>query len=174
MRMTVIGSDNYNILKYHLLGVVHLSNYELIGKCGLYCGACTIYIAQRDNVSFRNKLASNFNCLPEQVKCNGCGSLSSECWGNGCDIVKCINTKGYKFCYECDEYFNNSCKKFDSLANRYFENSNVDLRSNLKMIEAGEIETWLEKSKSRFTCNSCKNPIVSGAKKCHHCNCDII
>ena len=145
---------------------------ELIGKCGLYCGACTIYRAERDNESFRKTIALKFNCLTEQVKCNGCGSLTNECWGNECKIVKCVDLKGYKYCYECNEYLNNTCERFTNLSNRYYKSS-VDLRDNLQMIKNGEVEGWLEESKKKFSCKTCGNPIISGASTCHQCNSNI-
>jgi hypothetical protein len=151
-----------------------MSELNLVGKCGLYCGACTIYRAQRDDQNWRNELASNFNCSPDKVKCNGCGSLTAECWGNGCKIATCVNAKGYKFCYECNEYKNNNCDKFSSLAKRYTERSSVDLKANLAMIENGETERWLEESKKRFSCKNCGNPVAVASTTCHHCNSIII
>lgn len=150
-----------------------MSEFSLVGKCGLYCGACTIYRAERDDQAWRSKLAERFSCSTEQVKCNGCGSLTSECWGRGCKIVICVNAKGHEFCYQCDEYRSNSCDKFSSLATRYSESSSVDLRDNLAMIQNGEVEKWLEQSVKRFSCKSCGNPIVAGSKKCHHCNVEL-
>ncbi|HYE09997.1 MAG TPA: DUF3795 domain-containing protein [Patescibacteria group bacterium] len=151
-----------------------MSDFNLVGKCGLYCGACTIYRAERDNQDWRSELASQFNCSSEQVRCNGCGSLTNECWGSGCKIVMCINSKGHKFCFECNEYKNNNCDKFSKVANRYAERSKIDLRANLMMIQNGETESWLEESKNRFSCRICGRPVVAGSKTCHHCNKDMI
>lgn len=150
-----------------------MSKLNLVGKCGLYCGACTIYRAEKDDQEWRARLASDFNCSIDQVKCNGCGSLTSECWGNECKIVKCVNAKGHEFCYECDEYKNDNCSKFTSLAKRYSERSNVDLRANLVMIQNGEVEKWLEQSEKRFSCKGCGKPTVAGSKNCHHCDTDL-
>lgn len=151
-----------------------MNDINLVGKCGLYCGACTIYRAERDNRDWRDELALGFNCSPEKVKCNGCGSLTNECWGSECKIVKCVNVKGYKYCYECDEYKSDNCSKFSSLANRYAERSNVNLKDNLTKIQNGETESWLAESKERFSCKSCGKPIAAASKKCCHCNSDIL
>lgn len=149
-----------------------MSDLNLVGKCGLYCGACVIYRAERDDQNWRSRIASNCGCTTEQVKCNGCGALGSECWGSGCKIVLCTKAKGYHFCYECDEYQNNVCDKFNKLFINYAED-NVDLRDNLARIQKGEVESWLEESRIRFSCKNCGNPIAAGYKQCHHCRCGI-
>jgi len=147
-----------------------MNSVELVGNCGLYCGACTIYRAERDDQGWRGKLAEKFNCTIEQVSCNGCGALTANCWGNGCKIVKCARAKGYNYCYECEEYKDNSCEKFANLYNRYLENSSIDLRNNLVMIQEGKIDELLARSSERFKCKYCLKPTVAGAKTCHHCN----
>lgn len=145
-----------------------MSEGHLIGKCGLYCGACAIYRAERDDQEWRSRIASNNNCSVEQVRCNGCGDLSSECWGNECKIVLCTRAKGVSFCFECVEYQNDSCDKFKSLADDYLT-TGVKLRDNLYQIQEGRAEEWLEESKRKFTCNACGKPLAVWTKKCHHC-----
>lgn len=145
---------------------------ELAGRCGLYCGACTIYRAERDSEELRNKLARDFKCEPDQVRCNGCGSLTPECWGNGCRIVACAEAKGFRYCFECPEYENGSCEKFEELAKDYL-GIGVGLRSNLERIMKGETGEWLKESEERFRCKACGKPVCAWSKKCHHCKNEI-
>ena len=37
-------------------------NRNLVGKCGLYCGACGIYRAYKDGGEYRQRLADFFKC----------------------------------------------------------------------------------------------------------------
>jgi len=143
---------------------------SLVGKCGLYCGACGVYRADKDDGEFLRKLAENFKCPPEKVKCKGCGALTETCWGNDCQIVQCLKTRGLEFCYECDSYRSDSCEKFGRLAQRYMK-IGVDVRKNLERIKRGEMETWLRESEQRFRCPTCAKPVpVYGTEgKCHHC-----
>jgi hypothetical protein len=149
-----------------------MNEKSLVGKCGLYCGACGIYRAQRDSEEWRNRIASNYNCMLEQVCCNGCGDLTSECWGDGCKIVLCTRAKGVSHCFECPEYESGSCEKFEDLSRSYLE-AGVDLRDNLVRIKEGKTEEWLEESRKKFTCKSCGSPIAVWNKKCHHCGDEI-
>jgi len=118
---------------------------NLVGRCGLYCGACGIYRAERDDQEWRARIAKSYNCSTEQVRCNGCNALTSECWGNGCKIVLCTKAKGINFCFECQEYIDETCDKFKNLADDYLS-TGVNLRENLLKIKEGKVEEWLRES----------------------------
>ncbi len=141
---------------------------SLVGKCGLYCGACSVYRGQRDDDESRNRIARNAKCSEDKVRCNGCGDLTNECWGYGCKLVVCSRTKGLNYCFECIEYQNNACAKHDKLSKAYLE-IGVDLRENLRKIESGLTEEWLKESAEKFKCSNCGQPISAWAETCHKC-----
>jgi len=150
------------------LGIPLTLEGNLVGRCGLYCGACTIYRAYKDDGEFRDRVAAYFKCPPEKVRCQGCQALTSECWGNDCKIVQCTTARGFSFCYECPQFDAKSCEKFEDVAKRYTED-NIDVRANLSRIKAGQVETWLNESRERFRCHYCRKPLPEGSKKCYHC-----
>ena len=141
----------------------------LTGRCGLYCGACSVYRAQRDDGEYLKGLAERFNCPPEKVRCEGCGALTPECWGYDCGIVQCSVAKGYRFCHECGEFEDRTCDKYEKLDKGYLENDNVDIRKNLETIKSGNINEWLKLSTERFRCPNCLGPLPTGATQCHNC-----
>lgn len=147
---------------------------KLVGRCGLYCGACGIYRACKDDGEFLKKLAESLKCPPEKVRCEGCGALTPNCWGYDCKIFKCIKSKGFDFCYQCNQYQNNSCEKFEKLAKGYLE-VGEDLRANLQRIRKDEIEEWLHESEEKYRCPACEKPLpVYGIKgKCYHCGASL-
>ena len=151
-----------------------LTNRNLVGRCGLYCGACGIYRAYKDNGEFLERLAKHFKCLSEKVRCEGCMALTLESWGYDCKIVQCLRNKGLEFCYQCNEYENKTCEKFEKLSERYLENGE-DIRANLERIKKGETEEWLHESEEKYRCPSCGKPLpVYGIKgKCYHCGIDL-
>ncbi|UCE29007.1 MAG: DUF3795 domain-containing protein [Candidatus Bathyarchaeota archaeon] len=144
---------------------------NLVGRCGLYCGACGIYRAYRDGGEFRRRLAEFFKCPPEKVRCEGCQVLTPECWGIDCKIVKCLNVKGLRFCYECADYESHTCKRFEKFSGEYLKEDDVDLRANLERIKTGEVDEWLEESERKFRCSHCGKPLPTNSfrKKCYHC-----
>jgi len=141
---------------------------SLIGRCGLYCGACSIYRAYKDDGEYLKRVAAYFKCPPEKVRCEGCQALTPECWGNDCKIVQCTKAKGVSFCYECPQFDDRSCEEFEDLAKRYMED-NVDVRANLLRVKTGQVEALVRESKERFRCEYCAKPLPEGSKKCYHC-----
>ena len=146
---------------------------QLVGRCGLYCGACNVYRAQRDDPEWRRRFAERFNCTVEQVRCEGCGGLTPDCWGFDCKILKCLRERGYEFCCECPDYEARSCEKHERIARGYAEDG-VDMRANLAMIKEGKLAEWLEAAAAQYTCKFCGGPTTEGAAKCHHCGREIV
>lgn len=147
---------------------------SLVGKCGLYCGACSIFRAERDDPEWRKRIARHFDCPAEKVRCRGCGALTPECWGYDCKFIVCLRERGYEYCFECPEYETRSCRKFEELSKAYLEEDGVDLRANLTLIKSGKVDEWLEEFKKRYTCRFCEKETVTGEKKCHHCNRELV
>ncbi|MCK4247085.1 MAG: DUF3795 domain-containing protein, partial [Methanomicrobia archaeon] len=52
--------------------MVTMINENLVGRCGLYCGACIIYRAYKDSEELRRIIAKDNNCKPEEIRCEGC------------------------------------------------------------------------------------------------------
>ncbi len=147
-------------------------NTDLVGRCGLYCGACSIYRAYKDSGEYQQRVAKFLKCPPEKVRCEGCQALTPECWGNDCKFVICLNTKGFEFCYECPSYEDHTCEKYEKFSKDYLKEDGVDLRANLARIRAGGVTEWLEESEEKFRCPYCDKPLSVGAlrKKCYHCS----
>ena len=48
-------------------------NPELLAPCGLYCGVCSIYRADKQkNEKLKQKLAKAYWCKLEEIECDGC------------------------------------------------------------------------------------------------------
>ncbi len=151
-----------------------MADKNLVGRCGLFCGACGIYRGYKDGGTYRKGLADSLKVPQEKIQCNGCQALTAECWGNNCKIVQCLNAKGYKFCNECSDYFTYACKLFEQL---YEENlaEGIDLRANLARIKAGGVDAWLNDVEQKYRCPVCRRPIPAQLhpRKCYHCGNDI-
>jgi hypothetical protein len=116
-------------------------------------------------------LAEFFKCPPEKVRCEGCQALTAACWGNECEMVKCLNAKGLRFCYECSDFENHTCEKFEKFSEDYLKDDHVDLRANLARIKAGDVDEWLRESEEKYRCLYCGKPLPTDSfrKKCYHC-----
>ena len=142
----------------------------LIGRCGLYCEACLIYgVSHRTEDVFtekRRKMAEHFGCKPEQVACEGCRQLTDSCWGIHCEILKCLDNRGYVYCDECDGMA--GCDEFNELDERY--GGGTLKKSMARLREVGP-DSWLAEQHDAMTCPSCGGAIYYGFDgKCVVCS----
>jgi len=52
-----------------------MADKNLVGRCGLFCGICSVYRAYKDSREFQEKIAERYGCLLEEVRCEGCQTL---------------------------------------------------------------------------------------------------
>ncbi len=71
-----------------------VSSSQLIGACGLYCGACRKYLKD---------------------KCPGCQKAKSHC----CPIGQCCIRQGFHTCADC-HIDANQCKTYNNIISRLF------------------------------------------------------
>ena len=144
------------------------SLYALIGRCGLYCGACDIYRVYVDKKEEeQKKMAEFFKCRPEQVRCQGCQNLTLEDWCSECKILECLNKNKYHYCYECKEI--ETCDNYQGLNKRY---NNIPYK-NLKRLKEIDKKKWLEEQIKRWHCPGCGEPIKYDDNKCDDCGFDL-
>ncbi|MBO5455810.1 MAG: DUF3795 domain-containing protein [Muribaculaceae bacterium] len=72
-----------------------VANRELIAACGLYCGACRKYLADR---------------------CSGCHENEKATW---CKIRSCVKGHGFHTCAECTKDVN-ECKIYSNFIGKIF------------------------------------------------------
>ncbi len=78
-----------------------IANQDLLAYCGLYCGACKQYLAE---------------------KCEGCKkNIKSEKW---CQLKNCCKENNYQTCADCSTFATTeslkNCKKFNNIFSKIF------------------------------------------------------
>lgn len=129
------------------------SNKELVATCGLYCGACGIYLATHENDSEKVlHYAVVLNQTFEETLCDGCGAnrKSLHC-SKICVFIKCKREKRVDFCSECKEF---PCQLLNEFKSKMPHRIEI-IDSQNRMKEIG-IENWLIEMKDSFTCHHCK------------------
>lgn len=131
-----------------------------VGACGLYCGSCTIHLAQY-RPELKRKLAAELGCAEDEVKCNGCQGLSASCWGRHCKIRLCAEIRGFEHCRQCPEM---PCTRLRRLSQGYRD---IPIRQ-LQEFVAMEPAAFDDLMQKRWTCN-CGQPIAAYDNKCIEC-----
>jgi len=153
-----------------------ISNRDLMAPCGLYCGACGIYIATRDgNDKFKAVLGNLYGTKPEDTECYGCmqtdppKKMYSFC--KTCTIRDCIKLKGFYSCHQCQEW---PCDRINNfiLATgiRVMKRAIPVWRAKVAEHgnEAGSAE-WARSECERYHCPSCGKALFRGAQQCRSC-----
>jgi hypothetical protein len=153
-----------------------IRNKHLMAPCGLYCGACGVYIATRDdNAKFRAVLGNLYGSAPEETRCLGCMQPEPpEClygFCRSCPLRDCVRTKGYYSCHQCDEWPCSLVEEFPLPVGRRVMKRAIPLwREHVERLgdEAGSV-AWARGECERYHCPDCDAPLFRGALRCRAC-----
>jgi hypothetical protein len=145
---------------------------HLIGRCGLYCGACTIYRAERDRAELRGRMAEHFKCKPEEIRCVGCNPEDPGCWTPNCNRSKCLMEKGFQNCADCPDARPESCDWFAELRERYLARG-FDVAESLALLRQAGPEGWLKRMEARYGCPACGTKLTLSDTNCTNCGNEV-
>lgn len=132
--------------------------------CGLYCEACSLFIATREDPERLKALAARFGLSEEAVKCHGCRSDKRFPHCENCRMFACAAERGIDFCSECEEYPCGHLKEFQ--AERPHR---IELWDDLERIRAVGHERWLREIREHYTCPRCRTINSAYDLKCRKC-----
>lgn len=143
-------------------------DYRFESYCGLYCGACEILRANRENRV--EEVAKAWGMKPEDLICEGCKSEvnCSDC--RACEIKECAREKGVEFCFECSDY---PCNFLTDLQKDDHPHHAVILE-NLNKIKSNGLDNWLAEQKQRWSCANCGTEASWYASKCKKCGAELV
>lgn len=122
------------------------SEKSLIAPCGIYCGACSDYLAYTtgDEEAMKKAVsevsrAQGRDVAPEEIKCLGCwGGIHTEYSACiACEIRSCAEGRGLLSCALCESF---PC---DAL-NRRIGDNHKNSKHNLYRIREIGLQAWFE------------------------------
>jgi len=132
--------------------------------CGLYCEACSWYIATHEDPERLRKLAAQMHFSEEESACYGCRSGKRLPYCGKCKMVTCAAERGIDFCSECEEYPCDELKLFQSAMPH-----RIELWDNLERIKTIGYEKWLKEIRGNYTCPRCQAINSTYDLKCRKC-----
>jgi hypothetical protein len=146
---------------------------KLAAVCGLYCEACTLFIATHEDPARLKGLATRFQLSEEAMKCYGCRSDKRGPYCTKCKMSACAAERGIEFCVECKEYPCAELKQFQSERPHRLE-----LWDDLGRIRDIGYEHWLTEIRGHYTCPECRTINSAYDLKCRKCgkepSCDFV
>jgi hypothetical protein len=146
---------------------------KLAAPCGLYCGACSTYIARkRDDKAALNAVAKRvaerrgWVIKPEEdLVCDGCLSSQLAIFCRQCAMRDCALEKGITQCAQCSEF---PCRTITNFNNDGRPHHGEVLANVCRQQEIG-IDAWLEEQEKRWCCSNCGYAIEWYETKCPQC-----
>lgn len=118
--------------------------------CGLFCSACTIYIASQEDPARLTFLATRMGLTEGELYCEGCRSERRPQHCLACTFVSCAAGRGLAFCGECEDL---PCPEFAAfVAERPHRN---DIYRDLERINEIGVQAWMAEATARYTCPEC-------------------
>jgi hypothetical protein len=146
---------------------------NLVASCGLYCGACPMYLATQGKDEQRIKaLQQQFasgktKWTIEDLLCDGClgnGRLAAFC--RTCAIRECAGNKSKeKRCDSCSEF---ACDRITGFNNDKMLH-HAEVLSNLRQLRAMGIKDWAKSEEERWQCPKCRAAISWYDASCPKC-----
>jgi hypothetical protein len=127
------------------------SDKTLAAVCGIYCEACTLYIASTQEPARLKNLAEYFGLPEEEIRCFGCRSEKKSPFCKAeCKMFDCAIEHGVDFCCECTDYPCDTLKKFQSEAPH-----RIELFDDLDCIKQKGLKQWLKEVRENYSCPKC-------------------
>lgn len=142
----------------------HESDKKLAAVCGLYCKACSWFIATTEDHERLKRLAAQLHYTEEESTCYGCRSHKRLPYCENCKMFACATERGIAFCSDCEEYPCDELKRFQSaLPHR------LELWDNLNRIKSVGYKQWLKDMKGHYTCPQCQTLNSAYDLRCRKC-----
>jgi hypothetical protein len=140
------------------------SDKNFAAVCGLYCGACSWFIATREDPERLKRLAAQFQYSGEECTCYGCRSGKRLPYCGKCKMFACAAERGIDFCSQCEEYPCDDLKRFQAAMPH-----RIELWVNLERVKAVGYKQWLEEMKQNYACPRCRIINSTYDLKCRKC-----
>jgi hypothetical protein len=147
---------------------------NLVATCGLYCGACPMYLdSQSGSDQKTREFMQQLGSKPPEVKredlqCDGClgnGKLISFC--AKCAIRSCAKSKTVAYCSDCSEF---PCSRITDFNNNYGKLlHHSEALANLRHLREMGIKEWAKSEEERWRCPQCQNRISWYDRACSKC-----
>jgi hypothetical protein len=135
-----------------------------IAFCGLFCGACKIYIYNQNDTL--DKLSKSTEIPIDLLKCNGCRSNENSIFCRNCAMKKCCIKKDLFSCANCNEFPCSVLKAFEGDQHPHHKG----VIEMLELLSTKGKENWMELQTKRWTCAKCGTNCSWYDTNCLNCN----
>lgn len=143
------------------------SQPRLDAVCGLYCGACDVYLATQRGT--QDQLATAWGRPTAEVTCHGCRSDVRSIFCAECEIRSCAAGRRVEHCAACPEF---PCERLVAFRDSAPHHGSV-LR-DLRRLKAVGVEAWLTERQERWRCPACSREAGWYDSQCMRCGAPLV
>ena len=146
---------------------------KVVGICGLYCGACPIYLASRENDKEELRKISESRGIPlEEVYCDGCLSnrLFEACINCRHGFRRCAAEKKITWCFECPDF---PCQRLELFKDIHIVNGishHESVIKDLRYMKEWGIKRFVKEQEQKTRCPQCGKRLYWYLKECPMCH----
>ncbi len=160
-----------------------MTDNNLAGYCGLYCGACDILRLSRDAAAAQRtpawtelpeKLQKQLHMAPTEIHCQGCRSDDVFAGCSKCPVRACAKRHGLAGpCTECASYPCLRTRLFRLFAwllaiEKKLPHQKSKQPNLARIAEVGQA-AWLQEQEAAWRCPKCATPFSWYAEQCRRC-----
>jgi hypothetical protein len=138
-----------------------------IAYCGLYCGACKIFMATAKNEL--EGIADITKIPVDYLECRGCRTEKINLCCMNCGIRRCCIRKEISSCSECGEFPCSVLIAFEADEHPHHHG----VIGSLRELSDKGTEEWLKQQNHRWSCESCHTPFHWYEKNCTTCGREV-
>ncbi|MBN1142724.1 MAG: DUF3795 domain-containing protein [Deltaproteobacteria bacterium] len=137
---------------------------KLAAVCGLFCEACSWFIATAEDPERLQRMASRFQLSAAECRCTGCRSDQRlpYCWQ--CRMAACAAERGLDFCSQCAAFPCDALQRFQAAMPHRLE-----LWGNLARIKTFGYRHWLLEIREHYACPGCGTLNSAYDLRCQSC-----
>jgi hypothetical protein len=132
--------------------------------CGLFCEACTLFIASHEDPARLALLAARWGLPESEIHCDGCRAERRSPYCRSCDLFSCAAERGHNFCSECADYPCSHLKEFQEERPH-----RIEILTDLERVARAGAEAWLAEVRRRYSCPSCGTLNSAYDLRCRSC-----
>lgn len=136
----------------------------LAAVCGLFCPACSIFIATHEDPQRLQTIAERSGYSVEDITCEGCRSDRRYPFCATCYMYACAAQKGIDFCGACADYPCDQLKEFQAARPHRLE-----LWQNQARIQDVGYEQWFAEMLAHYACPACQTLNSAYDAACRKC-----
>ncbi len=144
----------------------------LVGICGLYCGTCPSYIANRENnVAELEKRSRELNIPVEDTRCQGCQSdrVMSLCVDCHTGFRRCAREHEVTWCFECSDFPCERLRNFRDIHIVDGVSHHARVIEDLQYMKEHGIEQWVAEQEKAGRCPHCGKNLYWFSRVCPDC-----